>query len=169
MTELHDRFARYAEVDEAIRIIVVKQMKENQHPHLPKETAVINEHLLFASKPWRRIPGTVGKSISFFRAASSESSAWGKTVADIDVAADVVFSWIWNYRGYERSVGNFAGNGDYALRVDMHVEGTHSMFQVNEARFKAAGVGNRVFANWWTWRREKRVLVAAFAPLESEC
>ena len=87
---------------------------------------------------------------SYWRALSpGESAAWGKAVADVDVAAARVLAYMWHFMSYESTKPRATNN---LIRIAVDVPNSHSMFQLLEVTVPLGS--NRVFACKWTWRRE---------------
>jgi hypothetical protein len=77
---------------------------------------------------------------------------WGKAETEMDVSAEDVLAYIWNFMSYGRCAEHRSSNGN-ALRVALDVPESHSKLMVVGKKMMY-GVDDRVTAAWWVWRRE---------------
>jgi len=127
---LHKLFARYDDVDEA----TYTQFKAGlplAPPILPLETQLIDKSIGFddqeqqhereaelrkrnlpvSQKGWQRISHTVRESVACYKKVENSSSAWGKAVGTIDVAAPRVFADCWLLDSYANRRAYLASEG----------------------------------------------------------
>ena len=112
------------------------------------------------------VQGTVRAPVSYYQKVESTQREWGKAVATIDVSAARAFADCWCLDSYEFRMDYTKRSGSDALRKVVHIPNSHSMLVVNFVRFPSP-FSNRVFATWFTWRKEPDgSFLMAFAPVE---
>ena len=110
--------------------------------------------------------GTVLEPVSYYEKVEGNAGAWGKAVATVDVSATRMMADRWCLNSYENKKSHVERQGADALREVAQTKDSHSMLSVVLVRFPNP-VSNRVFATWFTWRKEPDdSFTIAFAPLE---
>ncbi|GMI22423.1 hypothetical protein TeGR_g13348, partial [Tetraparma gracilis] len=126
---------------------------------------MVTQFDMFVNRTWARLPGTVREPVSYFEKVDENSNKWGKAEGVVDASAPDVLAWLWYLCTHERNLDHERNNGNL-LRMELDVPGTRSKFMMTSMKMPGA-ISNRVFANWWTWAKEKNGdLVAAFTPHE---
>ncbi|GMI57913.1 hypothetical protein TeGR_g6018 [Tetraparma gracilis] len=165
---LHDRFARYKEVDKATLRHFVEHVMDEAPESSEKEKALILRRLRDDNddnRSWSRLAGTVWEPVSYFKKVDEDSNTWGKGKGVVDASAPDVLAWLWLSCTHERNLRHMRKDGNL-LKMEQGVPGTRSKFMVASSKMPGA-ISNRVFANWWTWAKEQNCdLVAAFTPHE---
>ena len=112
------------------------------------------------------IQGTVREPLEFYQMIEGNACAWGKAVATIDASAARVFADRWCQNSHEYTKRHVEKEGPDALIKVIYTEDSHSMLYVNLVRLTSP-VSNRVFATWFSWRKEPdNSFLIALAPLE---
>ncbi|GMI34230.1 hypothetical protein TeGR_g7990 [Tetraparma gracilis] len=162
---LHDRFARYKEVDEATLRHFVEHGMSAAPESSEKEKAFVLRRLRDDNQDdssWSRLSGTVRESVSYFKKVDGDSNTWGKGKGNIDASAPDVLAWLWHSCTYERN--HTERKNSNLLQMELGVSGTRSKFMVFSTKMPGA-ISNRIFATWWTWAKEQNGdLIAAFTP-----
>ena len=119
-----------------------------------------------AARAWRRIPNTVCESVSYFKKAEGDASAWGKAVATVDTSAARALAYNWCMSSYERIESNDKFQGLGALRKVIDEDSSHTLIFVNLVRLGGV-LADRVFASTFSWRQEDDgSFLIAWAPVE---
>ena len=142
------------------------------HTHTCSHTYTLFTHILFPrtvfvqSVAWRRIPNTVRESVSYFKRAEGDASAWGKAVATVDTSAACALACRWCITSYEHVEGYVKDQGAGALRQVIDEDHSHTMLLVH--LFRLGGVfADRVFATTFSWREEDDgSFLVAWAPVK---
>ena len=115
---------------------------------------------------WRRIPNTVHESVSYFKRAEGDASAWGKAVATVDTSAARALAYNWCLGVYGRVESNAGEQAPSDLRKVIHENDSRTMIFMN--LFRLGGVlASRVFATTFSWREEDDgSFLIAWAPVE---
>jgi len=112
------------------------------------------------------VQGTVREPVASYQKVEGNAGAWAKVVATIDASAARVFADRWCQNSHEHKKWDVESAGADALREVVHINDSHSMLFVFLIRLPSP-VSNRVFATWFTWRKEPDdTFLVAFAPLE---
>jgi len=112
------------------------------------------------------VQGTVREPVEFYQKIEGNAGAWGKAVATIDASAARVFADRWCQNSHEYRKKLVDNVGPDALRKVILMEDSHSMLYVNLEKLPTP-VSNRVFATWFTWRKEPdNSFLIALAPME---
>jgi len=112
------------------------------------------------------IQGTVREPVEFYQKVEGNAGAWGKAVATIDASAARVLANRWCLNRHENRKNYVERVGADALRKVVHMKDSHSLIFVFLLRLPSP-VSNRVFATWFTWRKEPDdSFLLAFAPME---
>jgi len=121
---------------------------------------------LLSHKLGSLIQGTVLQPVEFYQKVEGNGGAWGKAVATIDASVARVFADMWCLNSHESMKNYVEKQGPDALRKVVRIEDSHSMIYVNLVRL-GMGVSDRVFATWFTWRKEPdNSFLVAWTPLE---
>ena len=111
------------------------------------------------------VQGTVLEPVEFYQKVESDAGAWGKAVATIDASAARVFAVRWCQSSYYAKQIYAEVEGPDTLRKVVQTS-SHSMLLVSLLHLPSP-VSNRVFATWFTWRKEPdNALLIAFGPME---
>ncbi|GMI28473.1 hypothetical protein TeGR_g12203 [Tetraparma gracilis] len=165
---LHDRFARYKEVDEATLRHFVEHGMTAAPESSEKEKALVLRRLQDDDQDdssWSRLGGTVREPVSYFKRVDEDSNTWGKAEGVVDASAPDVLAWLWHLCTHERNLRHERKNGNL-LKMELDVPGTRSKFMVASTKMPGA-ISNRVTAMWWTWAKDQNGdLIAAFSPHE---
>jgi hypothetical protein len=106
-------------------------------------------------------------TVEYFMVAEKGSAAWGKAIATIDTSADRVFAFLWFLMSNERNLEHLSWAGDL-LKMELDVPNSRSKFQIAALKLPG-GISNRIYANWWAWRKEEDgTFIAALAPHDGE-
>ena len=166
---LHNRFARYQEVDQE-RFDAFEELVTNSPPPiLSHEDNLVTKSLKTGGdnqdSGWRRIAGTVRESVGYWK-KTENNDIWGKSVANVDAPASHVFANFFCLDSYESTLNHVKKEGKGAFRKVVMIPESHSMLQTSVVRF-GVSVSNRLFSAWFAWRAEPDgSYVIAFAPLE---
>jgi len=122
--------------------------------------------VLVQSVVWKRIPNTVRESVSYFKRADGDASAWGKAVATVDTSAARALAYNWCGASYEHVEGYIKQQGAGALRKVIYEDDSHTMLYVNFIRLGGV-LASRIFATTFSWREEDDgSFFVAWAPVE---
>jgi len=120
------------------------------------------------SVAWRRIPNTVRESVSYFKRAEGDASAWGKAVATVDTSAARAFAYNWCVTSYENVERFVKKEGTSALRKLTDEEDSRTMLIVHLVRLGGV-LADRIFASKFSWRKEDDgSFLIAWAPVEED-
>ena len=112
------------------------------------------------------IQGTVRVPVEFYQKAKGNAGAWGKAVATIDASAARVFADRWCQNSHEHNKRHVEDAGADSFRKMVRIKDSHSLLLVFITRLPNP-VSNRVFATWFTWRKEPdNSFLIAFRPME---
>jgi len=121
---------------------------------------------LFSHSLRSLVQGTIKEPVEYYQKVEGNAGVWGKAVATIDASAARVFADCWCLDSYEFGKDYVKESGPDALREIIRIPNTHSILVVNLLRFPSP-VSNRVFATWFSWRKEPDdSFLVAFGPLE---
>jgi hypothetical protein len=129
---------------------------------------------MFSSAPitgvgdFSRIPGTVKESVSYYQKIESDSTAWGRGVAEVSVSAPRLVAWVWRVDTNERVIHHVKTDGASVFRKWIFIPKSHSMLYAFVMPL-GGGLSDRVFASWIVWRlNADQNFEIAIAPLH-EC
>jgi hypothetical protein len=171
-------YERSSEVDEAVLASLALHFRTTPVPASPKENALIDASLSFDARPWKRIPGSVNDSVSYFQVLSTTGlwgsscagdgevdAAWGKAVCSFDVSAEKALAYNWHHMSYERNgIATQANGGLLRMQVEGGTDiwgGDEGLQDEQHTRFFASsaksppGIDDRVFEARWAWRRDE--------------
>ena len=109
---------------------------------------------------------TVRDTVDYYQRTEGNAVAWGKAVSIADVSAARVLADRFCLRCHEHQTEHFEKEGADSLYRAVYYPNSRSMLLVNLVRLPSP-VSNRVFATWFTWRKEPDgSFVMAFAPMD---
>ncbi|GMI25883.1 hypothetical protein TeGR_g11469 [Tetraparma gracilis] len=160
---LHGRFARYEEVDEATWADFTARGVPGAPGLSKQEGQLFAKSLAYDNKPWTRILGTVLDTVEYFVVAEKGSAAWGKAVGTVDASVDRVHAWLGFLMSNERCLDHTETEGSLP-RAELEVPNSRSKIQVIGVKMPGA-IGNRIFVMWYTWlKKEDGTVFVALAP-----
>jgi hypothetical protein len=177
VSNLHTKFARHAEVDQANRDHFATVLVPTSPPPAAYEKALHDKAKSFLTSVhnrgtptslWKRVKGTIKESVAYYNMKVTGDSAWALGVADVDTSAERALSWLWSTETCENFVDAIGAQGPGAFLRTLHLPDSHSMLHsfLTPLSF---GLNDRIFSLWFSWERdESGELRLAFAPMD-EC
>ena len=149
-----EKYERCEEMDElALKHFAEVSLVCTPTPTLP-ELSLLEKVLDYYStkKNFKRLKGSLASfpTVQMYALIGhGDSSAWGKSVADIDEQLELVMGWFWNFCSYERTHAHRKDNGNL-IRVTNSPPCSRSQVAKMEIRL-APGISNRYAESTFHW------------------
>ena len=178
LKDVQKKHERCEEIDDLRRKFFIEVTMVNAPRLCPEEVRIVDAAasiLDWQRNGFTRVRGSLSShpTIEMFFVKNSETGGamWGNATGQVDITAENVVAWLWDFMSYERMSAHAKEHGDLP-RSDVVLESTRSKIMTRTFKLPV-GLGISVFENFWVWDRKQEAngdyyYVLSFVPADDE-